>query len=167
LNPLPETSSVRLLRVASVRATLLLVFWLMVSGWGPTDVPVGLAAVASAAWVSLRLLPPERSRLRFALLAALLANFLRQSVTSGVDVALRALNPNMKLKAGFVACPLHLPEGGKRSAFCALSSLLPGTLPTGTDERGALLVHCLDTSQPVVANLEAEEQLFIRAFGGE
>ncbi len=42
-----------------------------------------------------------------------------------------------------------------------------GTLPTGTDEQGALLVHCLDISQPVAANLRAEERLFIRAFGGD
>ena len=44
---------------------------------------------------------------------------------------------------------------------------MPGTLPTGTDDRGALLVHCLDVGQPVVANLAAEERLFIRAVGGE
>ena len=42
---------------------------------------------------------------------------------------------------------------------------MPGTLPTGTDEQGALLVHCLDRGQPVAANLAAEERLFIRAVG--
>ena len=82
-------------------------------------------------------------------------------------MAWRALSPNLKLEPGLVACPLRLPAGGKRSAFCALSSLMPGTLPTGTDEQGALLVHCLDMRQPVAANLAAEEQLFIRAFGGD
>jgi multicomponent Na+:H+ antiporter subunit E len=45
--------------------------------------------------------------------------------------------------------------------------MMPGTLPTGTDEHGALLVHCLDIGQPVAANLAAEERLFIRAVGGE
>jgi multicomponent Na+:H+ antiporter subunit E len=44
---------------------------------------------------------------------------------------------------------------------------MPGTPTTGTNEQGAVLVHCLDTSQPVAANLAAEEQLFIRAFGGD
>ena len=44
---------------------------------------------------------------------------------------------------------------------------MPGTLPTGTDEQGALLVHCLDMSQPIAVNLAAEELLFIRAFGGD
>jgi multicomponent Na+:H+ antiporter subunit E len=44
---------------------------------------------------------------------------------------------------------------------------MPGTLPTGTNEQGALLVHCLDVAQPVAANLAAEERLFIRAVGGD
>ena len=111
------------LRGAAMRAALFLIFWLMISGWGPADLPVGLAAVMGATWVSLRLLPPKRSRLRLASLARLVASFLRQSVVSGTDVAWRALDPSLKLKPGFVACPLRLPEGGERSAFCALSSL--------------------------------------------
>jgi multicomponent Na+:H+ antiporter subunit E len=139
----------------------------MISGWASADLPVGLVAVAAATWTSLRFLPAGRSRLRLGPLASLAASFLRQSVVSGADVAWRALNPNLQLQPGFVACPLRMPPGGERSAFCALSSLMPGTLPTGTDENGALLVHCLDTGQPVAANLAAEERLFIRAVGGE
>ena len=42
---------------------------------------------------------------------------------------------------------------------------MPGTLPTGTDENGALIVHCLDVGQPVAANLAAEEGLFMLATG--
>jgi multicomponent Na+:H+ antiporter subunit E len=139
----------------------------MISGWAPADLPVGLAAVAGATWISLSLLPPGGSRVRFVSLALLVASFLRQSIVSGTDVAWRALNPKLRLRPGFVACPLRLPAGGGRSAFCALSSLMPGTLPTGTDEHGTLLVHCLDVGQPVAANLAAEERLFIRAVGGE
>jgi multicomponent Na+:H+ antiporter subunit E len=111
------------------------------------------------------LLPSKGSRFRPAPLAALAASFLRQSVVSGTDVAWRALNPRLKLKPGFVTCRLRLPAGGERSAFCALSSLMPGTLPTGTDEHGALLVHCLDVAQQIAANLAKEERLFIRAIG--
>jgi len=40
---------------------------------------------------------------------------------------------------------------------------MPGTLPTGANERDELLVHCLDVGQPVAANLAAEERLFIQA----
>ena len=152
-------------RSATMRAGLFLIFWLMISGWAPADLPVGLAAVAVATWVSFRLLPPKRSPLRLASLATLAASFLRQSVISGTDVAGRALNPRLTLNPGFLACPLRLPEGGERSAFCALSSLMPGTLPTGTNDQDELLVHCLDVGQPVAANLKAEERLFIRAIG--
>jgi multicomponent Na+:H+ antiporter subunit E len=161
------TGSKNLSRVAAARAAFFLAFWLMISGWAPADLPVGIAAVIGATWVSLRFLPPIGPRYRLAAIAALVTNFFRQSVVSGMDVAWRALSPNMRLQPGLVACPLRLPAGDKRSAFCALSSLMPGTLPTGTDEQGALLVHCLDISQPVAANLRAEEQLFIRAFGGD
>jgi multicomponent Na+:H+ antiporter subunit E len=144
---------------------LFLGFWLMISGHNLSDLPVGLAAVAAATWTSLRLLPAEGSQLRPVFLAALALRFVRQSVVSGTDVAWRALNPKLPLRPGFVACPLRLPPGGARSAFCALSSLLPGTLPTGTDEHGALLMHCLDVDQPIAANMATEETLFIRALG--
>jgi multicomponent Na+:H+ antiporter subunit E len=160
-------SALSLKRAAAFRAALFLAFWLMISGWAPADLPVGLAAVAGATWISLRFSPPGGSQLRIAALASLAASFLRQSIVSGADVAWRALNPKLQLRPGFVACPLHLPPGGARSAFCSLSSLMPGTLPTGTDENGALLVHCLDVGQPVAANLAEEERLFIRAVVGE
>jgi multicomponent Na+:H+ antiporter subunit E len=151
--------------VAAARAALFLAFWLMISGWAPVDFPVGVVAVAAATWTSLRFLPPKGSKLRLSSLASLAMSFLRQSVVSGTDVAWRALSPSLRLRPGFVACPLRLPPGGERSAFCALSSLMPGTLPTGTDEHGALLVHCLDIGRPVAADLAAEERLFIRAVG--
>jgi len=149
----------------AVRTLLFFGFWLMISGGAPADLPVGVAAAAAAAAVSLRLLPAGASRLRLGAIAALALKFLRQSIVSGTDVAWRALHPRLQLRPGFIAYPLHLPLGGGRSAFCALSSLLPGTLPTGTDESDALLVHCLDTTQPVAANLAAEENLFMRVLG--
>ena len=165
MSPPADNASLSLARGVATRAALFLAFWLMISGWALADLPVGLAAVAGATWVSLRFLPPKGSQFRLAALAALAASFLRQSVVSGTDVAWRALNPRLRLRPGFVTCPLRLPPGGERSAFCTLSSLMPGTLPTGTNEHGALLVHCLDTSQPVAANLAAEERLFTRAVG--
>jgi multicomponent Na+:H+ antiporter subunit E len=165
LSAVADNASSGLAGAVAARAALFLLFWLMISGWAPADLPVGLAAVAGATWVSFRLLPPKRSRLRLAWLATLAASFLRQSVVSGTDVAWRALNPSLRLRPGFVACPLRLPEGAERSAFCALSSLMPGTLPTGANDEGELLVHCLDVGQPVAANLAAEERLFIRAIG--
>ena len=144
---------------------LFLAFWLMIAGYNPSDLPIGLIAAAAATWTSLRLLPRVKVQLRLLSLATFTLHFLRQSVSSGVEVAWRAFNPRLPLNPGFVVYPCRLRTAGSRSAFCALSSLLPGTLPAGSDEEGALLIHCLDVGQPVAASLAAEETLFSRAIG--
>ncbi|MEJ0094886.1 MAG: Na+/H+ antiporter subunit E [Methylocella sp.] len=157
----------RVRRAAAVRAAIFLAFWLMISGRDLAGLPIGAAAAAVAAWTSLRLLPPGASRLRPLALAQLTMRFLGQSVVAGTDVAWRALDPKLPLRPGFISYPLRVPAGEARNAFCALCSLLPGTLPTGTDGNGALLVHCLDVDQPVVANLAEDEALFVRALRHE
>jgi len=50
--------------------------------------------------------------------------------------------------------------------FTALMSLLPGTVPVGSDQSGALVIHCLDIWQPVTAQLAAEEALLVQVMGG-
>lgn len=137
----------------------------MIAGYDSIDLPIGLIAAAAATWTSLRLLPAVKVKVRLLSLATFVLHFLRQSVSSGVEVAWRAFSPRLPLDPGFVVYPCRLRSAGSRSAFCAVSSLLPGTLPTGFDEEGAIVVHCLDVGQPVAANLAAEEALFSRAIG--
>jgi multicomponent Na+:H+ antiporter subunit E len=137
----------------------------MIAGYDPVDLPIGLLAAAAATWTSLRLLPEVKVKVRLLSLATFTLHFLRQSASSGVEVAWRAFDPQLPINPGFVVYRCRLRSAGSRSAFCALSSLLPGTLPTGADEEGALVVHCLDVAQPVAANLAAEEALFSRAIG--
>jgi multicomponent Na+:H+ antiporter subunit E len=137
----------------------------MIAGHDPADLPIGLFAATLATWTSLRLLPPVKVKLRLPALATFTLHFMRQSVSAGVEVAWRAFSPRLPLDPGFVVYPCRLRSTGARSAFCAVSSLLPGTLPAGADENGVLLVHCLDVGQPVTANLAAEEALFSRAIG--
>jgi multicomponent Na+:H+ antiporter subunit E len=139
--------------------------WFVLAGPNLTALPVGLFTVAFATWTSLRLLPPRRGRPRFASLTILVMDFLWQSVVAGIDVARRALDPRLPLRPGFVVCPLRLQPSPAQNAFLTLASLLPGTLPTGLDENGAVLIHCLDVGQPVAAQMAAEEQLLIRALG--
>ncbi len=154
----------RAARVAWGRGALFLVLWLMIAGYDPADLPVGVASAALATWASLRLLPPSRVRLRPWALAGFVLHFLGQSVRSGAQVAWLAFRPSMPIRPGFVAYRTHL-SGSTLSAFSAVSSLLPGTLPTGSGEHGELLIHCLDVSQPVAAGLAREEALFSRALG--
>lgn len=156
----------RLAIAAVSRASLLFAFWLAISGWKAADLPVGVAAVAGATWISLALLPAKGAWLRLGALAALAVSFLRGSVVSEFDVARRALRPELELRPGFVTAPLRLPPGNARNAFSALASLMPGTLPVGMED-DTLIIHGLDIAQPIAQDLAHEEALFMRALGDE
>jgi multicomponent Na+:H+ antiporter subunit E len=149
-----------------LRALGLLAFWLVLSGLRPLDVMVGVFTAAGAAWISVRLLPPGELTPRPVGLFLYAIRLLRQSVTAGVDVAWRALDPRLPLRPGFVRYRPGLAKGTAQSAFCTMTSLLPGTLPCGTDASGTVVIHCLDVTQPVVAQLAAEETSFVHALGG-
>jgi multicomponent Na+:H+ antiporter subunit E len=143
-----------------------LCLWLIVAGAGIVDLVVGAATAAAAAWASLALLPPAAHWPRPFALVRLVARFLRQSGLAGADVARRALDPALPLRPGFRRCALGLAPGLARSAFCAYSSLLPGTLVAGS-EPGALCLHCLDVGQDVPAQVRAEEAVFVAVAGAE
>jgi multicomponent Na+:H+ antiporter subunit E len=151
---------------AIMRGAGFLLLWLVVIGTHLSDLVVGLMTAAAAVWASLRLLPPRPGRVRPVALAELSLRFLGQSAIAGADVAWRALDPRLPLRSGFVRCPIRIAPGPARSAFCALSSLLPGTLPVGPDDGDALLMHCLDVGQPVQAQLAEAEARFLRVLRG-
>lgn len=148
-----------------LRGALFTALWLVLAGSNPLDLVVGLATAAAAAWVSVRLMPPRSWRFRPLALTALLLRFLYQSVVAGFDVAFRAMHPSLPLRPGLVICALRLPPSATRSAFLSLSSLMPGTLPAGLDADGRLLIHCLDSGQPVAGEMALEEARFARACG--
>lgn len=137
----------------------------MIAGHALADFPVGLAAAAAATWTSLRLLPPGKIHLQPLALAEMGLRFPLQAIAAGADVARRALDPELPLHPGFMVYPVNLPAGPLRSSFGLLTSLLPGTLPSGSDETGAFYVHCIDTDQPVAAELGVNEGLLRRACG--
>jgi len=141
-------------------------FWVLLIGFKPVDLVVGVAAAAAATWTSLVLLPPGEFRLRLAGLPRYALRFLWQSVVAGVDVARRAFAPGLPLRPGLVSYASRFPRGARRNAFASLTSLLPGTLPV-RDEAQGLLYHCLDTGQPNVEQLAAEEAALSRALPRE
>ena len=156
-----------MLRVAAARAACFLAFWIVVAGTEAADLIVGVLAAVLVTWASLRLLPPGPKRLDLVALARFVPRFLYQSVAAGIDVAWRALDPRLPLQPGFVIYRPLLPPGTAQSAFCTIMSMLPGTLPSGTDESGGLIVHCLDKTQPVAEQLAVEETLLMRVLGNE
>jgi multicomponent Na+:H+ antiporter subunit E len=147
------------------RMAAFLGFWLVLSGFSPVGFLIGILAAATAARMSVRLLPPGPWRVRPIVVSRLLLRFLRQSIVAGVDVAWRALDPRLPLRTGFVVYRTHLAPGALCEAFCVMTSLLPGSLPCGRDGAGNLVIHCLDVTQPVAEQLAAEEALLVRALG--
>lgn len=151
---------------AASRAAWFTCIWFVLAGASLQDVPAAAAAVVAATWTSLRLLEPKSSRRSLPAIVQLALFFLYQSVVAGADVARRALDPRLPLHPGFVAYPTFLPRGLRRNVFATLTSLLPGTVPTGEWD-GQLFYHCLDVEQPIIAELAAEEAALVRAFYNE
>jgi multicomponent Na+:H+ antiporter subunit E len=147
---------------AASRAAWFVCLWLVLAGADLGDTPAAAAAFAAATWTSLRLLEPSASRRSPRAIVQLVLLFLYHSVVAGADVARRALDPRLPLCPGFVAYPTGLSRGVRRNVFATLTSLLPGTVPTG-EENGHILYHCLDVEQPVLAELAAEEAALVRA----
>lgn len=149
-------------RGALARGPSFILFWAALFGVGSADLLVGLLAAVAATWLSLRLLPPGPQQVRLLPLFVLLPRFLWQSLLAGWDVARRSLDPRLPLQPGLLRYPVRLAPGLHRDTFAAITSLLPGTVPCG-EEDGQIVYHCLDTRQPVLDQLKAEEALLATA----
>jgi multicomponent Na+:H+ antiporter subunit E len=150
-------------RTLAVRALLYFALWIVIDQSAkPANLVVGLLASAAATWASLKLLPPASGRVRLGLLLLLLPRFLWQSLVAGIDVARRAFSPRLRLQPGFVDYPVGLPRGAARNAFELIASLMPGSVASG-ETPGTITFHCLDTRQPVVEQLAAEERAYAKA----
>ena len=139
--------------------------WLLLTNAAAADLAPGLVTAVAASWTSLRLMPAEQGDLRLVSLVKFLLHFLRQSIVAGTEVALLALRPRLLLRAGYMIYRPQLPPGTKRNVFCAIASLMPGTLPCGSADGNGLAIHCLDVTQPVIKQLSAEETLCIQTLG--
>ncbi|MDI6713288.1 MAG: Na+/H+ antiporter subunit E [Anaerosomatales bacterium] len=140
----------------------LIVAWIAIAGVDPKGVLFGAAAAVVAA-AMLAPMTGFMPRPRPAGLARFAAYFVAQSVTGGVDVALRALSPRMKLDPGWIRYPMRLTAPGLQAMFADCISLLPGTL-CARIEGGAVEVHALDRSADLRASLETLEQRLSDAF---
>jgi multicomponent Na+:H+ antiporter subunit E len=157
-----------LARAALLRTAGFFGFWLLLArplAFDWADLAVGLLAAALATWASLQLLPPGPLRLRYGALVRLVARFLWQSLVAGLDVARRVFDPRLPINPGYLAYPVRIPDGPRRAAFGAFTSLMPGTLPIGTGRDGSLVYHCLDLDQPVASSLARDETLVAEAQG--
>jgi len=154
-------------RAAIGRAVALMGLWVVVGGFGTVHLLVGVPAVMAATIASLRLLPPQPARPRPLALLALLPRFCVQSALAGWQVARLACHPALPLRPGFATFRSNLPAGLGQDSFLAWSSTMPGTVPAGQGDDGAVLVHCLDIGSPPAPAMAAEEARFAHALGLE
>lgn len=164
INAKPTT----LLLSAAVRAVLLFALWLALAGWNTIDAVAGLVAACLASWASFFVLPPTAPR-RGSLIAAvqIVVSFPFQSLVAGFDVARRAFSPRMPLRPGLVACPMRLKGETSCNVLRALMSLQPGSLPVEQQADGTLLIHCLDSHEPIRERYTRDEALFAKAAGSD
>jgi multicomponent Na+:H+ antiporter subunit E len=145
-------------RAAAVRATAFSVLWLvLLPSYKTADLLFGAFTALTATWLSLRLLPPAHGRLHVGKLLQLLPHFLYESARGGVDVAFRALAPQLPTHPGTFRYVPGLPPGLARNTFASITSLLPGTLACGEAD-DALVYHVLDLRQPAAGQLREEER---------
>jgi multicomponent Na+:H+ antiporter subunit E len=147
------------------RFGIFMILWLVLDGAKPAGLLIGLPAAALSVWISVLLFSPSRIRPRLTALLSLGWHFLWGSVVAGVDVAIRAFHPRLPLGTGFVTCECGIPTGSRRDLFLCMSSLMPGTLPVA-EEDGRIVLHCLDTDQPVAGQMADHEARLVRTLGG-
>lgn len=154
-------------RAILVRGAGYFLLWMIMAGGQPANIAPGLGAAVLATWISLVLLPPDPALANIRPLAVLrlAVRFVWTSVVAGLDIARRAFSPSLPLKLGYLHYPVGLPPGTSRNLFASVTSLMPGTLPAGTDESGRLIYHCLDVEQPVLQELGQEEAQLVAALG--
>ena len=145
------------------RFVALLVFWLILEGAKPLGLVIGIPTAALATWLAIRLIPPRGGYLSPVALLAFCGHFLLGSFLAGIDVAIRALNPRLPLRTGFVSCPCGISRG-RRDLLLAASSLMPGSLPV-EEEADGIILHALDVEQPHAAQMAENEVRFADATG--
>ncbi len=141
--------------------------WVVMDGGALAGFLIGVPSAILAGWLSLRIAPATRRTWRLMAAVSFVGHFLWNSLVAGVDVAVRAFHPGLPLKPGFVTCACTIPEGPNRDLFMAVASLMPGSLPVGEAGDGEIVLHCLDTSQPMAAQMTGLENLMKKAWGEE
>lgn len=143
----------------------LLLWWVLAEG-----VIDGLLAplfALLAAIVSLMLSAPGspgKGQLSLPGLIAFIPFFLRQSLLGGLDIARRALHPDVPLSPSVIHYPLQLPPGWPQLCFLNTLSLLPGTLAVRLDD-GQVTIHLLGNIDEPQHSLQDLEQRIARLFG--
>ena len=158
----PRESVIIHLRSGWLRAVLFALLWWILTDGAMDSWLVGTPVVLLTTLVSVMLLPS--SSWSFTGMVRFVPFFLWRSLRGGVDVARRALHPQLPISPGLFDYIFRLPPGLPRVFMVNTVSLLPGTL---SSELGVncLQVHVLDERKDFLSELEKVEQRVAAIFG--
>jgi len=137
-------------------------WWLITQGRADAWL-VGVPAVALAVFASERLSSGALPRLSLIGLFGFLSLFLRESLSGGIDVARRTLEPNLRIAPGFSSYRLRIQDPRARVLLINCIGLLPGTLAADLDGDFAEL-HLLDVDNNPDPQIRQLEQAIARLF---
>ncbi|VAW72414.1 hypothetical protein MNBD_GAMMA14-1101 [hydrothermal vent metagenome] len=162
LTMLTRDSVMTPLRTGWLRAVLFVLLWWILTDGAMGSWLVGVPVILFSTWVSMMLLPPFSWSLTG--IARFVPFFLWRSLRGGVDVARRALHPQLPISPGLFDYRFRLPPGPPRVFMANTVSLLPGTLSVGLDEEH-LCVHVLDETGTFAEELKVLEMHVAGVFG--
>ena len=163
MNTLSDLTNIYL-RTWLLRLALFSLMWWILTDGAMDSWPVGVPVVLIATLISVMLMPPLSWSLRGMVL--FIPYFLWHSIRGGVDVARRALHPQLPISPGLFDYRFRLPPGLPRVFMANTVSLLPGTLSVELDE-AVLLVHVLDETGAINEELNMLENRLADIFGLE
>jgi len=152
------------LRTWLLRFVLFALSWWVLTDGAMDSWPVGLPVVLIATLTSVVLMPPLSWSLRGMVL--FIPYFLWHSIRGGVDVARRAMHPQLPISPGLFKYRFRLPPGLPRVFMANTVSLLPGTLSVELEEE-ILCIHVLDETGAIDEELKVLENRLADIFGFE
>ena len=138
-----------------------LVWWVLTDG-ATASWSVGVPVIMLATLVSVMLMPALSWSVRGMLL--FVPYFLWHSIRGGVDVARRAMHPQLPISPALFDYRFRLPPGLPRVFMANIVSLLPGTLSVEIDTE-VLRIHVLDESGAIDKELNMLENRLADIFG--
>lgn len=148
-----------------IRTLVLLILWWGLAGDDPNSWWLGVPASLVGAFISVKILPPVFSP-RWRVVPRFLVYFLKHTVGGSLDVARRALHPDLPIDPATFHYPVRLPDGPPRLFFVTVVGLLPGTLCIAREGPG-LFIHAVDCGMDVETELQRFEVLVAQMFGVE
>jgi multicomponent Na+:H+ antiporter subunit E len=153
-----------MIKVIIKRGLLFTLLWFILTEGKMTTLGLGVVAILSALWVSIRLLPPSPSNFSLAGFLQFLAYFVWNSFRGGIQVSIMAFRGSHSIQPAILEWKLSLPPGAPRILLISSIGLMPGTV--GVELKNDLMrFHVIDERLPVFSGIGSIEKLVAKTFG--